>query len=226
VAKKTLPTVSNAWQRIEVWCQKHLPELLDNLNPGATPSAIRAFEKVIGQTLPADLSESYAIHNGQSHEGQPTGLIFGVPILPLSLVQSQWEMWRQHESLNEELKDSMKSVPIGAIQLDYANRGWIPLTFDWSGNHIGVDLAPGPKGTEGQVITFGRDEDQKYVVARSWAEFLNDFANQLEAGNFKIDEKRQLKIKNPPVKHYHEAIAAKYQKRKHTGIRRLGTGDS
>ena len=81
---------------------------------------------------------------------------------------------------NEEFSDGMQSFPEGAIQLDYINRGWIPLSRDGGGNHIGVDLSPGPKGTKGQVINFGRDEREKCVLAASWGEFLSDFADFLE----------------------------------------------
>jgi hypothetical protein len=53
-------------------------------------------------------------------------------------------------------------------------------------NHIGIDLDPGPCGVVGQVINFGRDQERKYVLARSWAHFLEDVAEELEAGNFVI----------------------------------------
>jgi hypothetical protein len=36
------------------------------------------------------------------------------------------------------------------------------------------------------VINFGGDEHNKYVLATSWGRFLEDFADELEAGNFAI----------------------------------------
>lgn len=76
------------------------------------------------------------------------------------------------------------SVPPLAIQTVYAHANWIPLVTDNSGNHIGVDLAPGPKGKYGQVILFGREFDTKFVVANNWGDFLLSFANDLESGNW------------------------------------------
>ncbi|SCU86724.1 LAFA_0E02652g1_1 [Lachancea sp. 'fantastica'] len=78
------------------------------------------------------------------------------------------------------------SVPPGATQPLYASPGWIPLVTDNAGNHIAVDLAPGPKGHYGQIILFGREFDIKYVVAKNWGDFLLSFANDLEKGNWYI----------------------------------------
>ncbi|AGO11641.1 AaceriADL139Wp [[Ashbya] aceris (nom. inval.)] len=76
------------------------------------------------------------------------------------------------------------SIPPLAIQPVYAHPGWIPLVTDHAGNHIGVDLAPGPKGKYAQVILFGREFDTKFVIADNWGDFLLGFVNDLEKGNW------------------------------------------
>nr|WP_315595326.1 SMI1/KNR4 family protein [uncultured Cupriavidus sp.] len=48
----------------------------------------------------------------------------------------------------------------------------IPLTTD-GGNHVGLDYDPDTNGTIGQVITFGRDEDTKRVIANSFEHFVS-----------------------------------------------------
>ena len=84
---------------------------------------------------------------------------------------------------------TQSSVPPETVQAAYAHPAWIPLVTDNAGNHIGVDLAPGPKGTYGQVIMFGREFDVKFAIADNWGEFLLAFANDLEIGNwFLIDD--------------------------------------
>ena len=85
--------------------------------------------------------------------------------------------------------------PPDAIQKVYAHPQWIPLAKDFSGNNIAVDLCPGPRGTWGQVILFGRDCDTKYVVARSWASFLAAVADDFEGGEarFEVDEDAQFR---------------------------------
>ena len=79
---------------------------------------------------------------------------------------------------------TQSSIPPETIQAAYAHPAWIPLVTDNAGNHIGVDLAPGPNGTYGQVIMFGREFDVKFAVADNWGEFLLSFANDLEIGNW------------------------------------------
>jgi cell wall assembly regulator SMI1 len=93
--------------------------------------------------------------------------------------------------------------PPDTIQKVYAHPAWIPLAKDFSGNNIAVDLCPGPRGTWGQIILFGRDCDTKYVVARSWASFLAAIAEDFEGGearfesdgNFLEDSRGELRIR-------------------------------
>lgn len=103
---------------------------------------------------------------------------------------SQSSTWRQ------DLMAKQDSVPAGAIQRVYAHPAWIPLVRDWGGNNLAVDLAPGPNGTWGQIILFGRDYDIKYVVARSWAHFVALVADDLNSGRWFIDEdSNELKLR-------------------------------
>lgn len=90
--------------------------------------------------------------------------------------------WRQ------DLSQRQDCVPPNAVKKAYAHPGWIPLVRDWGGNNLAVDLAPGPSGTWGQIIMFGRDYDTKYVVARSWAAFLALVADDMNSGKWFIDE--------------------------------------
>lgn len=83
---------------------------------------------------------------------------------------------------------NQRSIPTNAIQTCYSHRCWVPITKDNCGNQIAIDLAPGPAGTYGQIILFGRDYDTKIVVASSFHEFIFNFVNDLEQGNFQIDQ--------------------------------------
>ncbi|SIO66800.1 Cell wall assembly regulator SMI1 [Singulisphaera sp. GP187] len=143
-----------------------------------------------------------------------------------------WQQWTDFADFEDEgapeggsFSDS-EVFPVDAIQVRYACRGWIPLYASHS-NYLGIDLAPGPRGVVGQVINFGRDENEhKSVLATSWAQFLEDYADELEAGNFHFtggpdDEigDRYLYMKRPRVssichqwKHWAEAkLAPEFQ---------------
>jgi cell wall assembly regulator SMI1 len=91
----------------------------------------------------------------------------------------------EDDGMLDEFSEESASSPAGAIQRLHACRAWIPLVEMNDSNQIGIDLDPGPGGG-GQVINFGRDQEQKYVLARSWAHFLEDVADELGRGNFVI----------------------------------------
>lgn len=165
-----------AWARLERWCRDHHPALLNDLAAGATAEQIGALERAIGQQLPVDVRESFALHNGCGN------LLFTRESLTTEGAEYDWGVWRSVAGHNEEHREDMRGFPPDTVALDYTNAGWIPLTRDPRENHIGVDLAPGPKGVRGQVIIFGRDEKEKCVLADSWGEFLADYASYLESG--------------------------------------------
>lgn len=66
----------------------------------------------------------------------------------------------------------------------YTNPKWIPLTHDGGGNHIGLDFDPGALGTPGQVIRFGRDEDDKVLLAPSFSVFLDQLVTALQTATW------------------------------------------
>jgi cell wall assembly regulator SMI1 len=65
------------------------------------------------------------------------------------------------------------SFPEDAIKKIYFNPNWVPIIFDNLGNYIGLDLDPDAKGTVGQVINFGRDEEDMFVIAETFEKFLD-----------------------------------------------------
>ena len=102
---------------------------------------------------------------------------------PVAQVQSSANpLWRQ------DLQARQDSQPPNAIQKVYAHPAWIPLARDWGGNYLATDLAPGPNGTWGQIIIYGRDYDCKYVVARSWGHLLAMVADDIGSDMVHIDE--------------------------------------
>jgi cell wall assembly regulator SMI1 len=156
---------------------------LDTLNPSASVDEIAALERVIKRPLPDDVRESLVIHNGQPR--QLTGFVFGLDLLDAERIACEWGIWAGLTTYNQEYRENMTSFPEGTIEPDYANPGWIPLTKSAGANYLGVDLAPGPAGSTGQVINFGRDENMKCVLAASWGEFLLSYAKFLESGALK-----------------------------------------
>jgi cell wall assembly regulator SMI1 len=204
------PAVADSWKRIEAWLDAHLPPYKHTLRPGLSKKDLAKFEKAVGMPLPEDVRQSLRIHDGQchlpddvfdalleeDHDTEPQGLIgvvFGEKLLDLESALKEWRRWAKIADENfSDVDEWQKSFPEGAVQRRYATRGWIPLGALTDSDYFGVDLNPGPNGVVGQVINFGRDEENKYVLATSWARFLSDVADELEADNFTVDPKREF----------------------------------
>ncbi|CUS11954.1 unnamed protein product [Tuber aestivum] len=219
------PPVRHSWSRIDRWCEDNYPELFDQLCTPASVNDINELEYNLDCSLPMEVRDSLQIHDGQERGGMPTGLIFGAMLLDCEEMLDEWRNWRkvEREYLAEptlapptpdgepgpsrldtgsigrqNLQARQDSQPEGAVVKAYAHPGWIPMVRDWGGNNIAVDLAPGPNGTWGQVILFGRDYDTKYVVAKSWPHFLAMVADDLASSHWWVDEETQeLRLKDP-----------------------------
>lgn len=203
-----------AWRHIDLWTTEHNPDLNASLGDPCTHNDITHAEEDLAITFPAAVRVSMRVHDGQEDLESMTGvsgLIYGLQLMTLDQVAEMTEKWRSvaknlsrapqptaaaSPSTSRSADDArrrqfklphipeQKSVPENAIQPVYAHPAWIPLLTDNAGNHVGVDLAPASEGKYAQVIIFGRDFDTKYVVAKNWGDFLLDFANDLEAGNW------------------------------------------
>ena len=183
--------VVTSWQRIEHWCQIHAPEVIETLRPGATEQQISAFETTNRVQLPDDVRQSYLIHDGQRDKPYP-GAIIGAPYDPLDCVgygiHFNRETCEKCESMDAdfEFDACCTSYPLDAIQRRCFSPSLIALC-NWDSVCIGIDLDPGPNGVWGQVIDFGRELDEwRFVLALSWAHFLEDIADEMEAGNLAI----------------------------------------
>ncbi|CAH8715352.1 SMI1/KNR4 family protein [Paenibacillus melissococcoides] len=142
--------------------REELPELAASLHPPATEMELRQAEEELGFPLPAELRELYRIHNGESEAGP--GLFFGLPFLSLDSMLTEWRIWAE---LEEEYawEGEHFSVPAAWIKERYINRYWLPISKDWGGNHLGIDLDPDEQGRKGQVINYGRDSRVHFLDA-------------------------------------------------------------
>ncbi|MDY3557117.1 SMI1/KNR4 family protein [Gemmata sp. JC717] len=172
--------VRSAWKRIERWCRTNDPQRLRELNPGASKKDLRALEAATERQLPDDLRTSLSIHNGQPLRCRSDFFIGGLRLYTCEDIAREWSGWRCSLYANRQTDDlSHRFFPDNAIQHHYFNDGWLPLAKE-NGNSIAVDLAPGPTGTVGQIIDFGRDIYNPGVIGASWGEFLYSYADLLD----------------------------------------------
>ncbi|WP_264775651.1 SMI1/KNR4 family protein [Deinococcus aetherius] len=164
--------------RLETWLSAHAPAIHAQLTPGVTGAELDALEAHTGLKLPEAYRILYKTHGSW-------GGTFGLGHMPLGSVLSSWNTWRDLEPDSQETEGHV-SHPPGAIKPQYINLGWIPLLEDRGGNEVGVDLKPGPTGKVGQIITYGRDEEHKYVLAPGLEAFLTEYVARLESGRVRV----------------------------------------
>lgn len=198
-----MDAVVGAWQRFE----RALPKLKLKsvaLAPGASDAVIAAFEAVTNLTLPDAVRAWFATHDGQT--STKAGLAAGYYFMSLAEAQKALADWATTRAkLGDEIKEldrACSSTPPKAIQRKYSLPGWLPLLRDNQGNAMGVDLEPGAAGTRGQIINFGRDEDDKFVLFANAGELIEWLTSELEADRIVYD--REDKI----VRHVDGRLAA------------------
>jgi len=188
-----MTSVLDDWNRLERWLGENFPEALADLNPGCNESALQTTEEKLGVTLPDSLKEVYRLHDGQKTTDLPApGIFYGVCFLPLTKMIYQWNGWSEtNEHIDKEgwrnrLDEFQTSFEPGKVRAIYSNNKWIPFALLAENCYLGLDFDPAPGGVEGQVINFGREEEQKTVLADSFGEFLNGYVSELERGNFLV----------------------------------------
>ena len=171
--------IGSVWDHIEALLGD---DAEDMLNPGADDDSISDLEARLGRELPAPMRKSLERHNGmtEEHEALP-----GTRLLSTGDILDEWEVNNDaYEDVNDEARDRPE-VPVGfapgTTQPGIWNSAWIPITADGMGNNFVVDLSPGPRGTNGQILTINHDQPHTgpihpHVTAllAEWAANLND----------------------------------------------------
>jgi cell wall assembly regulator SMI1 len=168
--------------QIDAWYSANVPAIHAKRRPGATDAELDALEQKTKLKLPEAFRTLYKWHDG---DGSFTA-VFSLGFIPLSTVNHAWNIWQEVAPGTEWMDPDSQSFPVGAIQRRYTTPGWLGFLEDGGGNYVGLDFNPGPAGTPGQVITFGRDEDKKYVLANSLDAFLREYQRRLSRGQVSV----------------------------------------
>jgi cell wall assembly regulator SMI1 len=174
------------WERIHHWLRQHAPAVLDSLRPGAGDQTIRAAEEALGLALPADVRESYSIHDGQAkgEHGFVPALVEGQELLPLEAVVAEWG--RRMERLAEGAEHEVPPW----------HPAWVPLLR--SGDEGACLDLSAPEGTP--VLAWVRG-GLPFLFADSFTALLEGFASDLEGGVYEYDEESGglVSTGEPPV---------------------------
>jgi cell wall assembly regulator SMI1 len=168
-----LGVVSANWYRCEFECS---PRSFGGPYVYETPDVSDQERKIVGSDH-IDYDKFYALAaeladlEGESYNWDKLNFVV--------FRDRQYQLERQFYNLGDP--ENFTSYPEGAIQRTYFHLRWVPIIQDHGGNYIGVDLEPGPTGRRGQVIVFGRDEYDMFVLADDWEGFLDLILGLIES---------------------------------------------
>ena len=177
------------FQEIMLWYLAGAGPDVGSPNEQSDAGRIRSVEQLSNVELPTDIRYLFEHYDGQT-EGSD-GCFVGHGLMSVEQILDSLEISLSFrappygtcsdESEFSDLLDeaNFSSFPKDAIKLTYFNPKWVPIIQDYGGNYIGVDLDPGPHGVNGQIIVFGRDENDMYVLAESWEQFLDLTLDQI-----------------------------------------------
>jgi cell wall assembly regulator SMI1 len=156
-----------------------------SLPPPATDAELRRLEASLGRALPPELVAAYRVCNGSPRvPGDPLAenLFYSYRFLSveqlLALAQSL-EHTRRSEGPPFP-RDPIPSFPPGAVQDFRTSPAWLAFADDRAGGYLAIDYDPGPSGTPGQVINFGRDDAAHFQLGTSFTTFLERVLHDYE----------------------------------------------
>lgn len=165
------------------------PEVGECFNAGASDADFAALEALIGASLPEDFKSLYRSYNGQTDEA---GYLFDAEEwLSLERIADEWQIWKDlydDGTFAENGEDQGSEPDDPAIEVVWWSPMWIPFTYDGSGNHLCVDLAPTESGTVGQVVRMWHDDSERSLEAKSFGAWIEQYVTALEAGEYVYSE--------------------------------------
>lgn len=159
------------WNTLEAWLKINNPAVLADLNPPATQADIQDLEKTLGTALPQSFIDCLKVHNGQ--KGKAEWLFDGHQFLSVADIKMNWLIW--NDLLEEGDFDGQISTPDRQIQSDWWRKDWIPFSYNGSGDHMCLDLAPTEDGNKGQVINFFHDYSGRKLLSANFNDWFNNF---------------------------------------------------
>ncbi len=191
--------LKNSIARILRWVEENSPQTISQLNPPTTDAEIEAVEYKIGISLPQTFKGLLKVFNGEKGEGWLTLLGDRNQMLSCQAIVEQYEL---EQKIGQQLynpsretidfwRDRVAENVIfisGAVKPLMLHPKWVPFTCMNGDVFRYFDCAPASGGTIGQVIEVDYEGCSYQVLADSLEEFLANYAQQLENGEFTVQE--------------------------------------
>ncbi|BED90157.1 hypothetical protein PspMM1_26250 [Pseudoalteromonas sp. MM1] len=139
---------------------------LNVIEPKDNDAIYAEFKNEAGFAFPAILKSFLTLHNG----------VENTAFMDAQRILKEWRDWQSiyNEWTQEELFDTDNESNVKTLPM-YVTPYWVPFFNLGGGNFIALDFAPNTKGTPGQVISFGADEQSAIYEANRLSEFLKSF---------------------------------------------------
>lgn len=148
------------------------------LRPPASEDAIAALERTLGRPMPRDVRDLLRLADGQDEDFVDQDLTW-LPSARLLSVEAIERSWADARPWDRELETEALQDE-GRIRRLVRHPAWLPIAGDAEAN-LFLDLAPGPKGTVGQLIEFV-SESELEVIAPLLGAFFATYARLIEEG--------------------------------------------
>jgi cell wall assembly regulator SMI1 len=220
---------ADLWTRHVAFLRDHVPAAHANLAPGADDHRIAALERTIGCRLPEPVKVVWRMNDGQratmlgNHIVEATPCIPTLSFLSTEMVARVWTEWaelRRHLPPHEldALHGATRSLVPGVVKPLYTSPLWIPLWADPTRpDYLGIDFDPDVAGRLGQIINFGRNEDDHFQAATDFDDLLACLVSEVESGRWRASTMgfgdRVIPWFGAPRSHFFNALHARWLRR-------------
>lgn len=222
-------TTAELWTRYVAFLRDHVPAAHANLAPGASEERITALEQTIGCRLPEAVKVVWRMNDGQLATMLANHIVEATPCIPtlsflstemVARVWSEWTELRRYLPAAElqALDGGTRSLVPGVVKPLYSSPLWIPLWADPTrADYLGIDVDPGEAGRVGQIINFGRNEDDHFQAATDFDDLLVCLVAEVESGRWRASAMgygdRLIPWFGAPRSHFFNALHARWHRR-------------
>jgi cell wall assembly regulator SMI1 len=174
--------VGRTWESIERWLAEKSPQALKSQRSGASEDEIADMERYVRMSAPEDFRRSLLLHN-------PGGFIHGFNLLKIETIRSRWAEMNAVMATGKLDKWIAGDASGDFFTPRWWDRRWLPIAGSHAGTLVCLDMAPGPKGSVGQVLRLELEDDGPSLAgAQSFAHWLEQFLDALLRGEYRADE--------------------------------------
>jgi cell wall assembly regulator SMI1 len=160
-------TISDLLKRLENWLKKNRPHFLKGLSPGATSFQLDGLQAELNLKLPVELRSFLSWHDGQGEEF-------------IGCFEQDWLLMSCEQIMAAK----------GDLDHDAPSTGWNPAWIPFLDNNAGDFLCLDTSQAKAPVRAFWLGEKEHEVVAPSLTDWLADFVENVEKGNYQEDPER------------------------------------